>query len=122
MVVFMPAAAQRPSVGRREEESIPNLYPSLEAHDHGQLEVGDGHILYWETCGNPEGKPALVLHGGPGSGCTPWHRRLFDPERYRIVLFDQRGCGRYVGRRRPGRRLFGPCESRSGLEPAETAV
>ena len=58
------------------------------------LDVGDGNAVYWETCGNPDGKPALVLHGGPGSGCTPWHRRLFDPARYRIVLFDQRNCGR----------------------------
>lgn len=58
------------------------------------LDVGDGNAVYWETCGKPQGKPALVLHGGPGSGCTPWHRRLFDPARYRIVLFDQRNCGR----------------------------
>lgn len=58
------------------------------------LEAGDGNLVYWETCGNPRGKPAVVLHGGPGSGCTPWHRRLFDPGAYRIVLFDQRGCGR----------------------------
>lgn len=58
------------------------------------LEVGDGHRVYWETCGNPSGKAAVVLHGGPGSGCTPWHRRLFDPSGYRVVLFDQRNCGR----------------------------
>ena len=58
------------------------------------LEVGDGNRVYWETCGNPLGKPAVVLHGGPGSGCTEWHRRLFDPGAYRLVLFDQRGCGR----------------------------
>lgn len=58
------------------------------------LEVGDGNLVYWETCGNPRGKPAVVLHGGPGSGCTEWHRRLFDPAAYRVVLFDQRGCGR----------------------------
>jgi proline iminopeptidase len=70
------------------------LYPEIEPHDHGLLDVGDGHRLYWETCGNPNGKPALVLHGGPGSGCSPWHRRLFDPAAYRAVLFDQRGCGR----------------------------
>ncbi len=69
-------------------------YPEIEPYDHGRLEVGDGHAVYWETCGAPEGKPALVLHGGPGSGCTPWHRRLFDPERYRVVLIDQRNCGR----------------------------
>jgi proline iminopeptidase len=58
------------------------------------LEVGDGHQIYWERCGNPKGKPALYLHGGPGSGCTPGSRRFFDPEVYCIVLFDQRGCGR----------------------------
>jgi proline iminopeptidase len=58
------------------------------------LEVGAGEHLYWETCGNPDGKPALVLHGGPGSGCGAWQRRLFDPKKYRIVLFDQRNCGR----------------------------
>src|ERR1700733_9844359 len=58
------------------------------------LDVGDGDRVYWETCGNPLGKPALVIHGGPGSGCTPWHRGLFDPAKYRVVLFDQRGCGR----------------------------
>ena len=58
------------------------------------LAAGDGNLVYWETCGNPRGKPAVVLHGGPGSGCTEWHRRLFDPAVYRIVLLDQRGCGR----------------------------
>jgi proline iminopeptidase len=73
---------------------MPDLYPPIEPSDSGRLDVGDGHVLHWETCGNPDGKLALVLHGGPGSGCTPWHRRLFDPERYRVVLFDQRNCGR----------------------------
>jgi proline iminopeptidase len=58
------------------------------------LSVGDGHDIYWETCGNPDGKPAVVLHGGPGSGCTPGLRGLFDPDQYRIVLYDQRGSGR----------------------------
>lgn len=58
------------------------------------LPVGDGHTIYWEQCGNPEGKPIVFLHGGPGSGCTPTMRRFFDPAVYRIVLFDQRGCGR----------------------------
>ncbi|MET8979888.1 prolyl aminopeptidase [Streptomyces sp. NPDC004539] len=70
------------------------LYPETEPYDHGMLDVGDGNHVYWETCGNPRGKPALVLHGGPGSGCGPYFRRLFDPARYRIVLLDQRGCGR----------------------------
>ncbi len=71
-----------------------SLYPEIEPHDHGMLAVGDGHRLYWETCGNPTAKPALVLHGGPGSGCTPGARRFFNPDLYRIVLFDQRGSGR----------------------------
>ncbi|MGW0760071.1 prolyl aminopeptidase [Streptomyces sp. NPDC002814] len=70
------------------------LYPEIEPYDHGMLDVGDGNRVYWETCGNPHGKPALVLHGGPGSGCSPYARRLFDPAVYRIVLLDQRGCGR----------------------------
>ena len=70
------------------------LYPPIEPYEHGRLPVGDSHDLYWETCGNPQGRPALFLHGGPGGGCTAEHRRLFDPARYRIVLFDQRGCGR----------------------------
>jgi proline iminopeptidase len=69
-------------------------YRDLEPFDRGLLDVGDGHRIYWELCGDPGGRPALVLHGGPGSGCTPWWRRLFDPDAYRIVLFDQRGCGR----------------------------
>jgi proline iminopeptidase len=70
------------------------LYPPIEPYAHGMLDAGDGHRLYWETCGNPDGKPAVVLHGGPGSGCTPGVRRFFDPAAYRIVVFDQRGCGR----------------------------
>jgi proline iminopeptidase len=70
------------------------LYPEIEPYDHGMLAVGDGNLVYWEACGDPRGKPAVVLHGGPGSGCAAWHRRLFDPAAYRVVLFDQRGCGR----------------------------
>jgi proline iminopeptidase len=73
-------------------------YPEIEPYDTGMLSVGDGQQLYWETCGNPDGKPALVLHGGPGSGCTPGHRRYFDPAKYQIVLFDQRGAGRSTPR------------------------
>ena len=71
-----------------------DLFPGVEPYDHGLLDVGDGNCVFWETCGNPQGKPAVVLHGGPGSGCTAWHRRLFDPSVYRVVLFDQRNCGR----------------------------
>jgi pimeloyl-ACP methyl ester carboxylesterase len=73
---------------------VPGLYPQLEPYDHGLLDVGDGNAVYWETCGNPDGKPALYVHGGPGSGCTPASRRFCDPEAYRIVLLDQRNCGR----------------------------
>jgi proline iminopeptidase len=69
-------------------------YPEIGPYEHGMLDVGDGNRVYWEVCGNPEGKPAVVVHGGPGSGCTPGWRRFFDPEAYRVVLFDQRGCGR----------------------------
>jgi proline iminopeptidase len=69
-------------------------YPEIEPFEHGTLEVGDGNHIYWEACGNPDGKPALALHGGPGSGCRPGMRRYFDPAAYRIVLFDQRNCGR----------------------------
>jgi proline iminopeptidase len=70
------------------------MYPEVEPHDQGFLEVGDGHSVYWETCGNPRGKPAVVFHGGPGSGASPWFRTFFDPDAYRLVLFDQRNCGR----------------------------
>lgn len=69
-------------------------YPRIEPYERGMLEVGDGDLIYWESCGNPEGKAAVVLHGGPGSGCMEWQRRLFDPGRYRVVLLDQRNCGR----------------------------
>ena len=75
-------------------DSVSGLYPQIKPYERGMLEVGDGNLVYWETCGNPRGKPALVVHGGPGSGCSEWHRRLFDPAAYRVVLFDQRGCGR----------------------------
>jgi proline iminopeptidase len=70
------------------------LYPPIEPYRSGTLDVGDGHRLYWEQSGNPSGKPAVFLHGGPGAGCSPDHRRLFDPKRYNVLLFDQRGCGR----------------------------
>ncbi len=69
-------------------------YPPTEPYEHGMLDVGDGNLVYWETRGNPDGKPALIVHGGPGSGCEGRSGRRFDPDRYRIVLFDQRGCGR----------------------------
>jgi proline iminopeptidase len=70
------------------------LYPVPEPHDSGFLAVSDLHTLYWEESGNPRGKPVVFLHGGPGDGTNPRHRRFFDPDRYRIVLFDQRGSGK----------------------------
>ena len=69
------------------------LYPALEPHDQGMLALDDVHTMYWETCGNPAGVPVLFLHGGPGGGCSVEHRRFFDPEVFRAVLFDQRGAG-----------------------------
>jgi len=73
-------------------------FPALEPHECGMLDVGEGQQIYWEACGNPRGRPVVVLHGGPGSGCTPDARRYFDPGAYRIVLFDQRGAGRSTPR------------------------
>lgn len=70
------------------------LYRPIEPYSKGHLDVGDGHQIYYEQCGNSAGKPVVVLHGGPGSGCGPKMRQFFDPQAYRIVLFDQRGCGR----------------------------
>ena len=72
------------------------LYPEIEPYESGMLDVGDGHALYWERCGTPGAKPAVFLHGGPGGGSSPAHRRQFDPARYDILVFDQRGCGRSV--------------------------
>jgi proline iminopeptidase len=69
-------------------------FPEIAPYESGMLDVGAGNAIYWEACGNPAGKPAVVLHGGPGSGCGEFFRRFFDPDGYRIVLFDQRNCGR----------------------------
>ena len=77
-----------------QKSAASHLHPSIDPFDQQMLEVGDGHRLYVEQCGNPEGLPVVVLHGGPGGGCSPAMRRYFDPAIYRIVLFDQRGCGR----------------------------
>lgn len=71
-----------------------SLYPEIEPYKHGELDVGDGHTIYWEEVGNPDGKPVVFLHGGPGGGLDPVYRRYFDPALYRVVLFEQRGCGR----------------------------
>ncbi len=78
----------------RQGPRAPLLYPPIEPYRHGFLEVTGGHRIYWEQCGNPSGRPALFVHGGPGGGCTAANRRWFDPRRYCLVLFDQRGCGR----------------------------
>lgn len=81
-------AAMAADVARRE------LYPAIEPNQSGFLEVGGGHKLYFEECGNRQGKPVVFLHGGPGGGCSPQMRRFWNPHKYRIILFDQRGSGR----------------------------
>jgi proline iminopeptidase len=73
-----------------------SLFPPIEPYQSGMLDVGDGHQLYWERSGTPGAKPAVFLHGGPGAGFGPAHRRLFDPAKYDVLLFDQRGCGRSI--------------------------
>src|SRR5215470_10243922 len=75
-------------------DAFPDLYPPIEPYETSVLEVSGGHRLVYELCGNPSGRPVVFLHGGPGAGCNPTHRRFFDPAVYKIVLFDQRGAGR----------------------------
>ncbi|MFB2603817.1 alpha/beta fold hydrolase, partial [Rhizobium phaseoli] len=75
-------------------EILRTLYPEIEPYASGHLDVGDGHVIYWERSGTSGAKPAVFLHGGPGGGFSPAHRRLFDPALYDVMLFDQRGCGR----------------------------
>ena len=77
-----------------QNSAVAVLYPPIEPFDRRLLDVGDGHQIYVEQCGNPDGVPVVVLHGGPGGGASPMMRRFFDPGVYRVVLFDQRGCGR----------------------------
>lgn len=77
-----------------QKRAVQYLYPPIDPFDQRMLDVGQGHQVYVEQCGNPDGLPVVVLHGGPGGGCSPAMRRYFDPRVYRIVLFDQRGCGR----------------------------
>ncbi len=77
-----------------QNRAAAHLYPGIDPFDQRVLSVGDGHRIYVEQCGNPDGQPVVVLHGGPGGGCSPTMRRYFDPSHYRIILFDQRGCGR----------------------------
>lgn len=77
-----------------QKRAVQYLYPSIEPYDQRMVEVGQGHKIYIEQCGNPNGIPVVILHGGPGGGCSPAMRRYFDPRVYRVILFDQRGCGR----------------------------
>jgi proline iminopeptidase len=70
------------------------LYPDFQPYQTGMLDVGNGHSLFWELSGNPDGKPVVFLHGGPGGGSSPEHRRQFNPDKYKILVFDQRGCGK----------------------------
>src|SRR5271167_3374823 len=74
--------------------TLRDLYPVIEPYVSGRLAVDEIHAVYWEECGNPDGIPVVFLHGGPGGGCSASSRRFFDPARYRVVLFDQRGAGR----------------------------
>ena len=74
--------------------AVQHLYPPIDPFDQRMMDVGDGHAVYFEQCGNPNGIPVVVCHGGPGGGCSPTMRRFFDPKVYRVILFDQRGCGR----------------------------
>ena len=77
-----------------QKRAVQYLYPPIDAFDQRIMSVSGGHSIYVEQCGNPEGVPVIVLHGGPGGGCSPAMRRYFDPEVFRVILFDQRGCGR----------------------------
>jgi len=77
-----------------QKRAVQYLYPPIDPFDQRMVDVGDGHRIYMEQCGNPNGVPVVVLHGGPGGGCSPAMRRYFDPAVYRVILFDQRGCGR----------------------------
>jgi proline iminopeptidase len=77
-----------------DPDTLRGFYPPIEPYETGMIDVGDGHRVYYERSGTPGAKPAVFLHGGPGGGISPRHRRLFDPARYDVMLFDQRGCGR----------------------------
>ncbi len=77
-----------------QKRAVQYLYPPIDPFDQRMMDVGQGHRIYMEQCGNPDGIPVVVLHGGPGGGCSPAMRRYFDPAVYRVILFDQRGCGR----------------------------
>ncbi len=91
--LLLPNAGIADDPAMTETNATPTLYPPIEFYRSGMLAVDGIHTLYWEECGNPQGQPVLFLHGGPGSGLSPRHRQFFDPEHFRIVLFDQRGAG-----------------------------
>jgi proline iminopeptidase len=88
-----PPRVPAPSANERQPPLF-DLYPPIAPYSSGFLAVDDTHNLYWEQSGNPDGVPIVLLHGGPGAGATPTHRRFFDPAHYRIIIFDQRGAGR----------------------------
>jgi len=94
--VSLPKSSARSAVSVRAAPamSLRGLYPAIEPYRHGFLRVSELHELYYEESGNPAGKPAIFLHGGPGAGSDRRARQFFDPQHYRIVVFDQRGCGR----------------------------
>ncbi len=100
------------------------LYSPIEPYDQGMLDVGDRNLAYWETCGYPEGKPALVVHGEPGTGCSTRMRRAVDPGRYRVVLFDQRGCARSNPHATAGccQESFGGCGARRQPRPSSRST
>ncbi|MES2551388.1 MAG: prolyl aminopeptidase, partial [Pseudomonadota bacterium] len=77
-----------------QKRAVEYLYPPIDPFDQRVIDMGDGHRVYVEQCGHPDGIPVIVFHGGPGGGCSPAMRRYFDPRVFRIILFDQRGCGR----------------------------
>ncbi|QFT74815.1 prolyl aminopeptidase [Ruegeria sp. THAF33] len=77
-----------------QKRAVQYLYPPIDPFDQRMVDMGDGHRIYVEQCGNSDGIPVVILHGGPGGGCSPAMRRYFDPQAYRVILFDQRGCGR----------------------------
>lgn len=91
---LLTAAAAATPASQSAPPGLRGLYPQLAAHGSGYLKVSELHTLYYEVYGNPNGIPAVVVHGGPGAGCWPNHARFFDPAHYRVILLDQRGCGR----------------------------
>jgi proline iminopeptidase len=91
---MFPIGSTDPRPQQREASTRRQLYPEIEPYDRGMLQVSPIHTIHYEQSGNPKGKPAIFVHGGPGGGTDPKQRRFFDPEAYRIVLFDQRGCGK----------------------------